>query len=264
MNLIREASIDFWEALQRGTIPEKWRGRLSGDEGYGVQLAVQNMHDAAGDRRIGWKVAATSPGVREQLGLEEPAFGSLRLSRHFDDGYAIDVRGLMQPHAECELCFELNAEIAKIETPEEMIFAIASCFPSFEISEKRVPISDFGFCMADNAEHTAIVLGTPVYEFEGIDFRRVECQLTIDGQDAGSATGEAVFGDPLNSIFWLKERLKRFGEVLEEGALVMTGSFIRQTPIQSGRRFMAQFSGIGEVRIESLGGEDRLISGGRS
>lgn len=257
MNLIREAAIDFWEALRRDTVPEKWRGRLSGDEGYGVQLAIQNMHDAAGDRRIGWKVAATSPGVREQLGLKVPAFGSLRLSRHFDDGYVLDVRGLMQPHAECELCFELNADIAKIETPEEMIFAVASCFPSFEISEKRVPISDFGFCMADNAEHTAIVLGMPIHEFGGIDFRQVECRLTIDGQDAGSATGDAVFGNPLNSIFWLKERLKRYGEVLEEGALVMTGSFTCQTPIEAMHCFTARFTGIGEVRIESVGGDNR-------
>lgn len=247
MSDVVQAVADFWSALKAAQVPETWRGRLSGEEGYRVQLAIQERHDAEGDLRIGWKVAATSPEVQRQLGLSEPAFGSIRQSRRYEAGHRLDVAGLVMPHAESELCFQVNRNISSVRSREDVRFAIDRCYPSFEISEKRVPISDFGMCMADNAEHTAIILGEPINDIVGIDFRNVECRLSVDHEVVGTAKGGAVFGDPLNSIFWLKERLEAYGEALRPGMVVMTGSFIRQIPILAGQRFSLEFTGVGNV-----------------
>jgi 2-keto-4-pentenoate hydratase len=130
--------------------------------------------------------------------------------------------------------------------------AIARCFPAFEISEKRVPISDFGACMADNAEHTAIVLGDPIEKVSTIDFPKVVGSLDVDGKEIATARGEVLGGNPLYSILWLKQRLTAYGQALEPGMLVMTGSFVRQIPIESGQIFTVQFSQIGSASFTGV------------
>ncbi len=59
--------------------------------------------------------------------------------------------------------------------------------------------------------------------------------------------GEAVLGNPLNSIVWLSRKLAEYGRTLKAGEIVMTGSFTRQFPIAPGDRIETVFSGIGSV-----------------
>jgi 2-keto-4-pentenoate hydratase len=226
--------------------------KLDAEDGFRIQIAMQELYDRGGDVRIGWKVAATNPAVQEQLGITEPAFGSLRSSRRYVSGHDLSLTDLVQPHAECEICFEINENISGAVTIEDARKSVAKCFPAFEIIEKRVPMTDFAGAMADNAEHTAIVLGEGIAIPAGIDFSAVECRLKINDEAVGTAIGSAVLGNPLNSILWLKERLKRYGAVLTPGSLVMTGSFLRQQPIRVGDRFLAEFSGIGSVKIQGV------------
>ncbi|MFT4439074.1 2-keto-4-pentenoate hydratase [Caballeronia sp. 15715] len=249
---IGEVAEDFWNALQIGGIPEKWRTALTGEEGYRVQLAMQERHNSQGDTRIGWKVSATSAAVRRQLNLSEPGFGSIRQSKKYLSGHRLELAGLIGPHAESELCFELNANIADVKQLDDVRGAIARCFPAFEISEKRVPISDFGACMADNAEHTAIVLGEPIGDVFNIDFPDVVGSLEVDGKQIATAKGEVLGGSPLYSILWLKQRLAEYGQRLEPGMLVMSGSFVRQIPIKSGQTFKISFSKVGSASFTGV------------
>lgn len=251
MSSIIEVVDAFWNERRSGGVPEGLAKKLNAEDGFRVQIAVQDLYDREGDHRIGWKVAATSVAVQQQLGITEPAFGSLRSSRKYRSGHNLSLSRLVQPHAECEVCFEVNDAITNAVTIEDVRKAVTKCFPAFELIEKRVPITDFGGAMADNAEHTAIVLGEGI-PVPDIDFSKVTCTLEVNGQAVGSATGEAVLGNPLNAILWLKERLKRYDTALKPGSLVLTGSFIRQQPIKEGERFVATFSGIGTVEFSGV------------
>ncbi|RJG46261.1 fumarylacetoacetate hydrolase family protein [Mesorhizobium sp. DCY119] len=252
LSSIAEAVDAFWNWRRSVGVPEGFVKMLSTEDGFRVQIAMQDLYDREGDIRIGWKVAATNPAVQQQLGISEPAFGSLRSSRTYQSGHDLSLSSLVQPHAECEICFEINENIINAVTIEDARKAVTNCFPAFEIIEKRVPITDFGGAMADNAEHTAIVLGKGIPMSPDIDFSKVECSLEVNGEAVGTAAGSAVLGNPLNSILWLKERLKRYEASLKPGSLVMTGSFLRQQPIKEGDRFLAKFSGVGAVEIHGV------------
>lgn len=252
MSKIVEVTDAFWRGRQIAGVPAEYVNKIDTEQGFRIQIAMQKRFDMAGDVRIGWKVAATNPAVQQQLGVKEPAFGSLRRTRSYQSGHDLAITSLVQPHAECEICFELNDRVLTAVTLDDAYAAVAKCYPAFEIIEKRVPISDFGGAMADNAEHTAIVLGKGVDVPAGFDFSTVECRLELDGKLIGSAPGSAVLGNPLNSILWLKQRLKRYEVVLEPGSLVMTGSFLRQQPITDGSSFTARFSGIGSVEMQGV------------
>ena len=65
--------------------------------------------------------------------------------------------------------------------------------------------------------------------------------------------GDAVLGNPLNSVVWLARKLKEFGRGIEAGEIIMSGSFTRQFPIAPGDRVEVDFVGVGEVRTEMLG-----------
>ena len=252
MSNIAEAVSAFWAGRRIAGVPSPFVEKLNAEEGFRIQIAMQELYDRDGDRRIGWKVAATNPAVQQQLGINEPAFGSLRRSRNHRSGHNLSLSGLVKPHAECEICFEINENISTAVTIEGARKAVSKCFPAFEIIEKRVPITDFGGAMADNAEHTAIVLGQGIPVPSDLDFSKVECRLEVNGETIGTADGSAVLGNPLNSILWIKTRLERYGAFLEPGALIMTGSFLRQQPIQEGDRFVATFSGIGSVETQGV------------
>lgn len=248
MSNLTEVAEAFWKERDKVGVPADFANMLSTDDGFRVQILMQEFHDRAGDIRIGWKVAATNPAVQQQLGINEPAFGSLRRSRSYSSG-DLAISNLVQPHAECELCFEVTERIATARTPEDVRASVVKCYPAFEIIEKRVPITDFGGAMADNAEHTAIVLGPGIAIPPDLDFAKVECRLDVNGRTIGSAEGSAVLGNPLNSLLWLAERLKRYGVELAPGSLIMTGSFLRQQPIRTGDKVAAHFVGIGSVEI---------------
>lgn len=249
MSQLHSMTDAFWNGRNTVGVPPGWEQKISAEDGFRIQIGVQDRHTMEGDARIGWKVAATSPAVQQQLGLNEPAFGSLRRSRNFQDGYQMSVTAHVQPHAECELCFEIDDSVAEARSPDDIRAGIVRCFPAFELIEKRIPVSEFGAAMADNAEHTAIVLGKPIDDLDAMDFATVRCTLFEDDREVGTASGDAVLGDPLNSIWWLKKRLEQYGQVLPSGSLIMTGSFMRQHLIRPGTKLTARFSGVGTVSV---------------
>ncbi|KXU30500.1 hypothetical protein A0J57_18860 [Sphingobium sp. 22B] len=249
MTTVQRATQDFWERIiAHEPLPAEWAGRLSIDEGYAVQLEIAELHARAGNARTGWKVAATNPAVQQQLGVSEPAFGSLRNATTHGDGYDLPAGKFVVPHVESEICFKAGEGIATVETEEDVLAALECCFPSFELIEKRVPVLDMGVAIADNVEHTSIVLGAP-HPVQGLTFESIACRLTFNGEEVATGTGANVLGNPLRSVLWLKQALARYGRRIEPGDLIMTGSLVRQFPLKAGDKVTAEFSTIGKVSI---------------
>jgi 2-keto-4-pentenoate hydratase len=71
----------------------------------------------------------------------------------------------------------------------------------------------------------------------------------LNGSQIVTGTGDAVLGNPLNSVVWLAQKLTQFGRGIRAGDIVMTGSFVRQFPLAPGDRAEAEFSGIGPVAV---------------
>lgn len=61
--------------------------------------------------------------------------------------------------------------------------------------------------------------------------------------------GAGVLNDPVTSVLWLARRMATYGQQIEAGDIVLSGSFIRPIEAPSGSVFDADFGSFGSVRI---------------
>ena len=87
-----------WQHTQRlSYFPAEWKGRLTIEQAYRVQLGLLDRWVARGERLAGWKVGLTAPVIQKQFGMHEPVMGFLLESGHRERGAAFRYAELMEP-----------------------------------------------------------------------------------------------------------------------------------------------------------------------
>ena len=236
----------FWQARLRGEyFPAAYYGKLTIDQAYAIQLGLIARRCAAGERQIGWKVGLTAPAIQRQFGFHEPVFGCVLETR--PSGHVFAPADLIAPGFENELCMRLRTDLSGNVSLEEARAAIDVVYPSLEIIETRGPFTEqIALALADNAQQKTVIVGEPVPL--PADLTAIEASVAINGSVLATGTGDAVLGNPLNSIVWLAGKLGAYRRGLKAGEIVMTGSFTRQFPIAPEDTIETVFSGIGAVR----------------
>ena len=244
---------DFWIARGRGEFfPRAYFDQLALDDAYRVQLALIDRRVAAGERHIGWKVGLTAKVIQEQFGFHEPLFGCILETR--PSGHVFGATELIHPGFETELCIRLERALEGQATLEQVRAAVDVIHPSCEIIETRGDlVKQISLAVADNAQQRSVVIGAPMRLAPTMALDLVATRVQLNGQEVATGLGSAVLGNPLNSIVWLSGKLGEYGRWLRPGDIIMTGSFVRQFPLNPGDVAVAEFSGVGsvEVRIAS-------------
>jgi 2-keto-4-pentenoate hydratase len=250
MEFDENATIErFWQARGNGEhVPAEWVGRLTMEQAYDIMLGVIARRVAAGEKQVGWKVGLTSAAIQRQFGYFEPVFGCLLEEGCKNSGHMFARDELIKPGFETELCMQLREPLSGQVDAAHARRAIGHCFPALEIIETRVATTDMPLAMADNAQQKAFILGAPV-ALADMELPGVEARVAINGAEVTRGHGDAVLGDPLNSVAWLAGKLATRGLSLKAGDMIMTGSFVRQFPLSPGDRARAEFSGIGPVEV---------------
>jgi len=234
----------FWQARQRGEyFPREWFDRLNLDEVYRIQLGLIGRRVAAGERQIGWKVGLTAKAIQEQFGFHEPVFGCVLETT--PSGHIFAPGSLIQPGFECELCVRLAHDLPAGADVAAAGAAVGQIYPALEIIETRGPATQIPLMLADNAQQRTCVLGVPVPLPQMLE--TILCTVRINDTVVATGTGDAVLGNPLNSLVWLAGKLPQYGRQLKAGEFVMTGSFTRQFPIMPADRVHVAFAGVGDV-----------------
>jgi 2-keto-4-pentenoate hydratase len=244
----------FWEATQQGIYyPPEWKGKLTVEQGYRVQLGLLAKYVKAGDRHAGWKVGLTAKAIQDQIGFHEPVFGFLLERGKHASGAVLPFEELVAPSFEAELCLTLGKSLKGPEVSrEEARAAIAAVQPALEIVEKRGDFTaDFPLSLADNVQQKLFVTGetTPLAPGSA-PLSQATVEININGESVQQASGSSVMGDPAASVAWLANKLAEFGKSLEEGLQIMSGSFTRQFPIAQGDLIEVRFEPFGEVSAE--------------
>jgi 2-keto-4-pentenoate hydratase len=236
----------FWQARQQGVyFPPAYYSKLTVDDAYAIQLGLIARRVAGGERQIGWKVGLTAAAIQQQFGFHEPVFGCVLDSK--PSGHEFASGDLIAPGFENELCMRLRVDLAGAVSLEQARAAIDVVYPSLEIIETRGPFTEqIALALADNAQQKTVILGAP--SPLPADLTAIEARVSINGETVATGTGDAVLGNPLNSIVWLAGKLGAYGRTLKAGEIVMTGSFTRQFPITAGDRIETVFSGLGSVQ----------------
>ncbi len=245
----------FWQAAQRGVYyPSEWKGRLTTDRAYQVQLGILDRLVTRGERHAGWKVGLTARAMQEQWGIFEPVFGFLLESGNRPSGIVFRFDELIQPGFENELCLTVGQPLqGPGVTPGEARAAIVAVVPAFEIIERRGDFAaDLNLALADNSQQKAFVTGlatSPVPP--GVDLAETSVEILVNGRSAEQARGSAErTGDQVATVAWLANKLAGFGRRIEPGQRIMSGSLTKQYPLARGDRIEARFEPFGTVRAE--------------
>jgi len=229
------------------------------DTAYAVQSAWVAQQVAAGARIVGRKVGLTNPVVQKQLGVDQPDFGVLLDEMQYADGEVIPYDSLLQPRAEVEVAFVLDADIESDCDRDALRSAVAYASPAIEIVDSRVRDWDITIAdtVADNASSGAFVLGNARLTLDEFEPKAVTMSLIGDGEELSSGVGAACLGDPLNALAWLAATALDLGSPLRAGDIILSGALGPLAPINPGQTLTATITSLGTVTAKfSQGGTE--------
>lgn len=247
---IEAVAESIWQhTLRRSYFPEEWKGRLTIDQAYRVQLGLLDRWVARGERLAGWKVGLTAPVIQKQFGMHEPVMGFLLESGHRESGVRFRHAELVEPGFENELCLTVGARLeGPGVTRAQARAAITAVQPAFEIIEGRGDFrGDAALALTDNAQQKAFVTGPASQLPADWEPASTTVEVSINGRRVEQAVGSEETGHPLGAVAWLAKKLAEFGRCIESGHRIMSGSFTRQYPIARGDRIETRFTPFGAV-----------------
>lgn len=230
---------------------------MSLDDAYRIQAAQMRQKLAQGRKIIGWKIGLTSKVMQEALNIETPDSGVLYDDMLFGTGARVPAGRFIQPRIETEIAFVMKAPLEGKVTREEVLAATDFVTPSIEILDTRILRLDparkqtriITDTVSDNAANAGIVLGDENHAPKAFDLRWVGAIVSKNDEVVSTGLGAAVLNDPVTGIAWLSERMGGYGQRIEPGQVVLSGSFIAPIECPPGTRIEADFGAFGRVDI---------------
>jgi 2-oxo-hept-3-ene-1,7-dioate hydratase len=255
---VAQALLQAEETGQQIGLISKAYPQITMDDAYAIQSAILAAKQAAGRHIIGWKIGLTSKAMQQALGIDIPDSGILFDDMLFADRAQVPKGRFIQPRIEAEIAFVMKSTLAGAEvTRDDVISATDYVAPSLEILDTRVQRMDpetgkpriIFDTISDNAANAGIVLGAQRHALEAVDLRWVGAIVSRDGAVEETGLGAGVLNDPVQSVVWLARRMAQYGQVIEAGQVILSGSFIRPVECPSGSVISADFGDFGSVSV---------------
>ncbi|TSH94539.1 2-keto-4-pentenoate hydratase [Verticiella sediminum] len=219
---------------------------------YAVQRLNTRRVIAEGGRVSGRKIGLTSAAVQQQLGVDQPDYGTLYAHMECAAGDTVAWSRLIQPKCEAEVAVVLQRDLAQPDLGlAELLRAIAYVLPALEIVDSRIADWDIRLTdtVADNASCGLYVLGTTPVSPLGLELDLVGMTLARNGDLVSHGVGAACLGHPMAAALWLARRMAALDTPLRAGEVVLTGALGPMVPVAPGDRFEARIAGLGRVGI---------------
>lgn len=228
------------------------------DDAYAVQSALAERKLAAGRHVIGWKIGLTSKAMQYALSIDTPDSGILFDDMRFDNGATIPNGRFIQPRVEAEIAFVMKQPLAgETVTRAEVVAATDYVAPAIEILDTRIQRRDPATgelrkivdTISDNAANAGFALSDSRHAIDAHDLRWVGTIVSRNGEVEETGLGAGVLDDPVESVVWLARRMAHYGQRIETGHVILSGSFIRPVECPAGTRITADFGAFGAVAL---------------
>lgn len=222
------------------------------DDAYAVQRAFVDRKLTEGRRIIGWKIGLTSRAMQQQLNITTPDSGVLLDDMAFASGCTIPANRFIAPRIEAEIAFVMKAPLGGEVTRDQVLAATDYVAPALEILDTRIVRAANGQTrtiidtISDNAANAGIVMGDARHD-PNAGLRWIGAIVKRDGVVEETGLGAGVLDDPVTGIIWLARRMGQYGQRIEPGQIILSGSFIRAMECPSGAHIDADFGPFGRL-----------------
>ncbi|OBG39219.1 2-keto-4-pentenoate hydratase [Mycobacterium alsense] len=221
-------------------------------DAYEIQLINIRQRVAEGARVLGHKVGLSSLAMQQMMGVDEPDYGHLLDEMQVFEDKPVTAANYLYPRVEVEVAFILSADLPGAGcTEDDVLAATAALAPAIELIDTRITDWKIALCdtIADNASSAGFVLGAARVSPADIDVKAIDAVLTRNGEVIAEGRSDAVLGNPVTAVAWLARKVESFGVRLRKGDIVLPGSCTRAIDARAGDEFVADFTGLGSVRL---------------
>ena len=221
-------------------------------DAYEIQLINIRQRIAEGARVLGHKVGLSSKAMQQMMGVDEPDYGHLLDEMQVFEDVPVKAGNYLYPRVEVEVGFILADDLPGAGcTEDDVLAATEALVPSIELIDTRITDWKIALCdtIADNASSAGFVLGKARVSPSDIDVKTIDAVLTRNGEVIAKGRSDAVLGNPVTAVAWLARKVESFGVRLRKGDVVLPGSCTRAIDARAGDEFLADFTGLGSVRL---------------
>jgi 2-keto-4-pentenoate hydratase len=221
-------------------------------DAYEIQLINIRQRVAEGARVLGHKVGLSSLAMQQMMGVDEPDYGHLLDEMQVFEDTPVKADRYLYPRVEVEVGFILAADLPGAGcTEDDVLAATEALVPSIELIDTRITDWKIALCdtIADNASSAGFVLGQARVSPRDLDVKAIDAVLTRNGEVITEGRSDAVLGNPVTAVAWLSRKVESFGVRLRKGDIVLPGSCTRAIDAHAGDEFVAEFAGLGSVRL---------------
>jgi 2-keto-4-pentenoate hydratase len=221
-------------------------------DAYEIQLINIRQRVAEGARVVGHKVGLSSLAMQQMMGVDEPDYGHLLNEMQVFENKPVTAANYLYPRVEVEVGFILAHDLPGANCTEDDVLKATEAFvPSIELIDTRITDWKIALCdtIADNASSAGFVLGSGRVAPADIDITAIDAVLTRNGEVVAKGRSDAVLGNPVKAVAWLSRKVESFGVRLRAGDIVLPGSCTRAIDARPGDDFVAEFVGLGSVRL---------------
>ena len=211
---------------------------------YAIQTRWTELRVARGEKILGRKIGLTSKAIQEQLGVDQPDYGTLWDTTFYpikNGTVEIPASDFVQPRIEGEVAFLIGKSLRKPSmTMQDVLAATEACALGIEIVASR--IADWRIklvdTIADNASYGGFTLGPWDKQLVKSDLSALTMTIHHNGVLAAEGKSSAALGHPAISTAWLANKLLEFGVSLEPGDIVISGGITKMLPVKAGDQFV--------------------------
>ena len=221
-------------------------------DAYEIQLINIRQRIAGGAVVVGHKVGLSSEAMQKMMGVDEPDYGHLLADMEVFEDVPVEAGKYLFPRVEVEVGVLLAEDLPGAGcTEDDVLAATAAYAPSIELIDTRISDWKIALCdtIADNASSAGFVLGQQRVSPKDIDITAIDAVLTRNGEVVAEGRSDAVLGNPVTAVAWLARKVDSFGVRLRAGDIVLPGSCTRAIDARPGDEFVADFTGLGSVRL---------------